>query len=724
MLINATQLDEVRVAITDGTQLVDLDIEVPGQEQKKANIYKGVISSIEPSLGAAFVKYGNDRERHGFLPLKEISREYFLSQGGAHPDSVDIKKVLKEGQPLVIQVEKEERGTKGAALTTFISLAGSFLVLMPNNPRAGGISRRIEGEERDQLREKISQLKIPEGMGIIIRTAGVGKSYEELEWDLNILLRYWEAIKQAATIKSGSYLIHQESDVVIRGIRDYLRQDISEIIIDEENAYQRAFNYVSQIRPDLVSRVKLYKDSLPLFSRFQIEEQIESAYQREVRLPSGGSLVIDHSEALVAVDINSARATKGSNIEETALNTNLEAAQEIARQLKIRDIGGLVVIDFIDMTPSRNQRDVENCLRNALRSDRARIQIGRISRFGLLEMSRQRIRSSLNKSSHITCPRCEGQGTIRSIESQAISIIHLLQEQAAKARNIHFQLQLPLDIVTYITNEKRQLISQIEENCHVKVTIIPNQFLETPHYHMKQLKCNPEHMEHGKGVSSYKLLKSFKTEPATAPRKAPTKPSSEPAITQFLTTTNPPAPAPQARQTPSSNGLIKRLWSKMFGSEETTTPQKKPAHTKTSQQRTPNRRPPHQRNRPRPASGDKRSTGQHQNRKPNENKPGEQKRGERKPGDDRDKQHRTRRGSRGGQQRSASNQPTKSDKPIDKPIAKQIPPDTKQPYPDAVNATVPKSNIPTSHSDVPASQKTEREREPVQKPTEDNHNKE
>lgn len=561
MLINATQLDEVRVAITENSKLVDLDIEIPGQEQKKSNIYKGIITSIEPSLGAVFVNYGS--ERHGFLPLKEISRQYFLQNISQDLDTIDINKALKIGQELVVQVDKEERGTKGAALTTFISLAGSFLVLMPNNPRAGGISRRIEGEERDQLRETISQLSLPEGMGLIVRTAGLGRAKEELEWDLKILLRYWEAIKQAAVAKPGPYLIHQESDVIIRAIRDYLRQDIEEILIDNKQSYQSACHYTSQVRPQFIERLKLYRDQLPLFSRFQIEQQIENAHQREVRLPSGGSLIIDHSEALVAIDINSARATRGTSIEETALSTNLEAAEEIARQLRIRDIGGLIVIDFIDMTPIRNQREVENCLRNALKQDRARIQIGRISRFGLLEMSRQRLRSSLTRSTQIACPRCDGEGTIRSVESLGLSIIHLIQEQASKAKNIHFQLQAPLDLAIYLINEKREIVREIEKHYPVKITIIPNQYMETPLYQLKQIKIDPTSLEHGKGMPSYKLSKVFKTE---APQKQEIKPLPEPVVQQFLSSEE--TTRTIIRKT-STGGLFKRLMAKMFGSEET-----------------------------------------------------------------------------------------------------------------------------------------------------------
>lgn len=552
MLINATHSDELRVAITADTVLVDLDIEHPGQEQKKSNIYKGKITSIEPSLGAVFVDYGS--ERHGFLPLKEISPEYFITDTqGQSPEQIDIKRVLKEGQEIVVQVDKEERGNKGAALTSFIALAGCYLVLMPNNPDSGGISRRIEGDDRDQLREIISQLPIPEGMGIIIRTAGVSRSKEELEWDLKVLLRYWEAIKQAAVARPGPYLIHQESDVIIRAIRDHLRQDISEIVIDDADAYHRAKAYIQQVRPDFVEHLKLYTETMPIFSRFQIERQIEAAYQREVRLPSGGAIVIDHSEALVAIDINSARATKGASIEETALQTNLEAADEIAKQVRIRDIGGLVVIDFIDMTPVRNQREVENRLRNALKMDRARIQIGRISRFGLLEMSRQRLRASLSVSSEITCPRCEGRGSIRSVESVAISLIHLIQENASRSNNAQIQVQLPLDIATFVMNEKRNVINEIEAQSSVKITIIPNKHLRSPNFHIKTIRDDS-----GKLAPSYKMIRAPKPE-IVIPKSTVTSTVAEPAIQQYLSDEiQPPAPKPQ------SNGLIKRLWDLMF----------------------------------------------------------------------------------------------------------------------------------------------------------------
>lgn len=562
MLINATQPDELRVAIIDSTLLIDLDIEHSGVEQKKSNIYKGKISSIEPSLGAVFVDYGS--ERHGFLPVKEISREYFLTDIG-DAEHFDVNRVLRLGQELVVQVDKEERGTKGAALTTYISLAGSYLVLMPNNPRAGGISRRIEGDDRDELREQINQLTVPEDMGVIIRTAGVGKSKEDLQWDLNVLLRYWEAIKKAAIAKPGPYLIHQEGDVIIRAIRDNLRQEIEEIIVDEANAFERAKNYINQIRPDFLDRIKLYSDHLPLFSRFQVERQIENAFLRDIRLPSGGSIVIDQTEALVSVDINSARATKGSNIEETALNTNLEAADEIARQLRVRDIGGLVVIDFIDMTPVKNQREVENRLRYALRLDRARVQMGRISRFGLLEMSRQRLRASLNLSTQHTCPRCEGRGTIRSVESLSLSTVHLIQEHASRASaGAVLQVQLPIDVATYVLNEKREALDEIQNHSKIQVIVVPNANLQSPQFQIKEVRG-----EQANAVPSYKLSRLAKIETTglasgSTHKKSPTtaRETHEPAIRQFLSTQATSIPAPRKS---SGGGLIKRMWDVIFG---------------------------------------------------------------------------------------------------------------------------------------------------------------
>lgn len=489
MLINATQKEELRVALVDGQRLFDLDIESPGHESKKANIYKGRITRIEPSLEAAFVDYG--AERHGFLPLKEIAREYF-PEGYTYQGRPSIKEVLTEGQEVIVQVEKEERGSKGAALTTFISLAGSYLVLMPNNPRAGGISRRIEGDERTELKAALSTLELPQGMGLIVRTAGVGKSAEELGWDLNVLINHWNAIKQASQTNPAPFLIHQESNVIVRAIRDYLRRDIGEILIDSNTIFERARAHIKLVRPDFESRIKKYDGEVPLFSHFQIESQIESAFQREVRLPSGGSIVIDPTEALTSIDINSARATKGSDIEETALNTNLEAAEEIARQLRLRDLGGLVVIDFIDMTPVRHQREVENRLRDAVRLDRARVQIGRISRFGLLEMSRQRLSPSLAEASHHICPRCSGTGVVRDNESLALSVLREIEEEALKDNTSQVLAVVPVPIASYLLNEKRRSVNHIERSQEVKVTVVPNSDMETPHFDVIRIRDGEE----------------------------------------------------------------------------------------------------------------------------------------------------------------------------------------------------------------------------------------
>ncbi|WP_286232536.1 ribonuclease E [Thalassotalea sediminis] len=485
MLINATQSEELRVALVDGQQLYDLDIESPGHEQKKANIYKAKITRIEPSLEAAFVDYG--AERHGFLPMKEIAREYFPS-GYTFQGRPNIKDVLKEGQEVIVQIDKEERGQKGAALTTFISLAGSYLVLMPNNPRAGGISRRIEGDERSDLKASLSKLDLPKGMGLIVRTAGVGKDYEELEWDLSVLLHHWKAIEEAAASRPAPFLIHQESNVILRAIRDYLRRDIGEILIDRPKTFESVRNHIEVVRPDFISKVKLYTNDVPLFTHYQIETQIESAFQREVRLPSGGSIVIDPTEAMTSIDINSARATKGGDIEETAFNTNLEAADEIARQLRLRDLGGLVVIDFIDMTPVRHQREVENRMRDAVKSDRARIQLGRISRFGLLEMSRQRLRPSIGETSQGVCPRCNGTGHVRGVESLALSVLRLMEEEAIKDNTQQVQAQVPVPVATYLLNEKRRSVMHVEKHHSVRVLIIPNPHLDTPQYEVLRVR--------------------------------------------------------------------------------------------------------------------------------------------------------------------------------------------------------------------------------------------
>ena len=485
MLINATHAEEVRVALVDGQRLYDLDIEHRTREQKKANIYKGKITRVEPSLEAAFVDFG--AERHGFLPLKEISRQYFNKDIKDVQGRINIKEVIKEGQEVIVQVDKEERGNKGAALSTFISLAGRYLVLMPNNPRAGGISRRIEGDERQELKDALSALTIPDDMGVIVRTAGLGRSAEELQWDLNYLLKLWSSIDEASK-RPAPFLIYQESNVIIRAIRDYLRKDIGEVLIDAENTYNEAQGFVSQVMSDFQHKIKLYKDETPLFSRFQIESQIETAFQREVKLPSGGSIVIDPTEALVSIDINSSRATKGADIEETALQTNLEAADEIARQLRLRDIGGLIVVDYIDMGPARNQREVENRMREALEADRARVQVGRISRFGLLELSRQRLRPSLGETSSIVCPRCTGQGHIRDVKSIGLSLLRLIEEEVMKERTGEIQAQVPVPVATYLLNEKRQTLRDMESRHDVRILVIPNPNMETPHFEVQRIR--------------------------------------------------------------------------------------------------------------------------------------------------------------------------------------------------------------------------------------------
>ena len=488
ILINALQKEEIRVAMVDGQQLYDLDIEVSSHEQKKASIYKGTITRVEPSLEAAFVDYG--AERHGFLPFKEISRSYFTEAGLKAEGRPDIRTAVKEGQQVIVQVDKEERGNKGAALTTFISLAGRYLVLMPNNPRAGGVSRRIEGDDRQQIREAMSHLEIPQGMGLIVRTAGVGRSAEELQWDMDYLIQVWTAIESESKNRKPPFLVYQESNVIIRALRDYFRSDIGEILIDDPQVFKTAEDFIRQVMPNSLRKLKLYSDPVPMFNRYQIEGQIESAFQREVTLPSGGAIVIDHTEALISIDINSARATKGRDIEDTALHTNLEAADEIARQLRLRDLGGLVVIDFIDMMASKNQRAVENRLRDALKMDRARVQIGRISRFGLLEMSRQRLRPSLGESTQIVCPRCTGYGTIRSVESLALSLIRIAEEEAVKDHTGRIIIKVPVDVATYIFNEKREALIDIEQRTRVQISIIADSNLVTPHYEVNRVRVS------------------------------------------------------------------------------------------------------------------------------------------------------------------------------------------------------------------------------------------
>ncbi len=568
MLINATQPEELRVAIVDGQKLFNLDIESAGREQKKANIYKGKVTRVEPSLEAAFVDYG--AERHGFLPMKEISRRYFREEAAKAHGRVSIKDAIKEGQELIVQIEKEERGNKGAALTTFVSLAGRYLVLMPNNPRAGGVSRRIEGQDRSELREAMAALTIPENMGLIVRTAGVGKNVEELQWDLDYLTQLWSAIEKSAGEKPAPFLIYQDSNVIIRSIRDYLRADIGEIVIDNPEIHSQARAFITQVMPHNLKKLRLYEEEIPLFSRYQIESQIETAFRREVTLPSGGAIVIDHTEALTSIDINSARATKGADIEETALNTNLEAADEIARQLRLRDLGGLFVIDFIDMTPSKNQRAVENRLKEALKMDRARVQVGRISRFGLLEMSRQRLRPSLGESSQHVCPRCHGQGTIRGVESLGLSILRIIEEQAMKENTGRIIAQLPVDVATFLLNEKRQVIYDIEKRQQISIVLIPNPDYETPNYNLERIRS--QDMPESADTASYSLREEAETPTPTFARTEANLPE-QPAVKQFAPATQPPphqekSGASQVDANGGEEGFIKRIWTSIFSHRE------------------------------------------------------------------------------------------------------------------------------------------------------------
>lgn len=578
MLINATQPEELRVAMVDGQRLYDLDIENRTREQKKANIYKGVITRVEASLEAAFVDYGSDK--HGFLPLKEISREYFKKRPADAQGKLRIRDVLKEGQEVVVQVEKEERGNKGAALTTFISLAGRYMVLMPNNPRAGGISRRIEGEERNELRDAMRGLEIPEGGGVIVRTAGIGRATEELQWDLDYLLHLWSTIKADADQAKAPHFIFQESNVIIRAIRDYIRPDISEIIIDNLEAYQLAAAFVQQVMPDYQNRVRHYEDSLPLFNRYQIESQIETAFEREVKLPSGGSIVIDITEALISIDINSSRATKGSDIEETAVNTNLEAADEIARQLRLRDMGGLVVIDFIDMLASKNQRKVEERVRQALEIDRARVQVGRISRFGLLEMSRQRLRPSLEETTTKVCPRCEGQGTIRGTRSLSLSILRLVEEEAKKENSSQIRVVAPVSVATFLLNEKRPEISGIEKRHGTRIVIMPHPEMETPHFQIERVR---EQDEAGESYS-YQLAQATTVESKDdVSQVRPVAPLPQPGVQTLPPATQAPAATPKAAPpvaaaapTKTKPGWFKRVVASLTGASSPAVPEEAP----------------------------------------------------------------------------------------------------------------------------------------------------
>ena len=611
MLINATQPEELRVALVDGQKLYDLDIEHTNRRQEKANIYKGKITRVEPSLEAAFVDYG--AERHGFLPLKEISREYFTRQPGEIDGRINIKDVIREGQEVIIQIDKEERGNKGAALTTFISLAGRYLVLMPNNPRAGGISRRIEGDDRDELKDALSGLDLPSGMGVIVRTAGIGRSAEELQWDLDYLLQLWNSIKTEADSSSAPHFLFQESNVVIRAIRDYLRQDIGEVIIDTRSAYDLASAFIQQVMPNYKSKVKFYQDNIPLFTRYQIEGQIESAFEREVKLPSGGAIVIDVTEALVSIDINSSRATKGGDIEETATNTNLEAAEEIARQLRLRDIGGLVVIDFIDMNSPKNQRAVEDRMRDSLQMDRARVQVGRISRFGLLEMSRQRLRPSLSETSGHVCPRCNGQGTIRGTKSIALAILRMLEEEAQKERSSEVRAITPVPVASFLLNEKRKQISDIEKRHQCRVVIVPNPDMVTPHYHIQRLRDDDSQLAQASfeiGLSDLpgqeeEESQQQSSQPKTAAVQilVPSTPAPMPPAAA-----EPAAPAPASlpavvaapAQDKKAPNFLSRLLGKLFGDEQK--PAEEPARPVASE--TPQEEKPRER-----SGGDQRRRG-------------------------------------------------------------------------------------------------------------------
>jgi len=580
MLINATQPEEMRVALVDGQKLYDLDIESTNRTQKKSNIYKGRVVRIEPSLEAAFIDYGGNR--HGFLPLKEISRSLFKNK----PDSgqrgrVNIKDAIDEGQEFIVQIEKEERGSKGAALTTMVSLAGRYLVLMPNNPRSGGISRQIEGADRAEAREVMGQLDIPQNTALILRTAGVGKVKEELQWDTDYLTTLWQAIEKAVGERPAPFLIYQESEVIIRAIRDYLRTDIAEIWVDDKEVHQRSHEFMQQVMPHNLHKLKFYEEDDPLFTKYQIESQIESAFSREVRLPSGGSLIIDHTEALVSIDINSARATRGSDIEETALNTNMEAAEEIARQLRLRDLGGLIVIDFIDMMVSKNQREVENRIKGCLRVDRARVQVGKISRFGLLEMSRQRLRPSLGESRHLPCPRCDGQGTIRDIESISLAVLRIIEEEAMKDSTAKVIVNLPVSAATFLLNEKREPINELQQRLDVEIVIIPSPSMETPQYQVQRVRLseasNAQHQQ-----ASYKLVTEIENDVKGLDLRTHKTVVEQPAVKQII----PGKPVVAKRKSLKSTGIISRLIKRLFGAvKEDNKQTEKPRYRKRNNHR-------------------------------------------------------------------------------------------------------------------------------------------
>jgi ribonuclease E len=651
ILINATQAEELRVAMVNGQRLYDLDIEVPSREQKKSNIYKGKITRVEPSLEAAFVNYG--AERHGFLPFKEIAKQYFGDAPRDDNGKPVLKDALKVDQEIIVQVEKEERGNKGAALTSFISLAGRFLVAMPQNPRAGGVSRRIEGEDRDELKKVLAQLEMPEGMGVIVRTAGVGRSAEEMQWDLDYLTQVWSAIEKAADGKKAPFLIYQESDIVVRALRDHYRNDIGEILIDSEKAYQQAHDFMSMVMPGSINKLKRFDDKLPLFNRFQIENQIESAFSRQVNLPSGGAIVIDHTEALTSIDINSARATRGSDIEDTAKMTNLEAADEIARQLRIRDLGGLIVIDFIDMMQNKNQREVESRLRNAVYEDRARVQIGRISRFGLLEMSRQRLRPSLEESSQIVCPRCSGQGTIRDVESLSLAVLRLLEEEALKDNTGKILAKIPVECATYLLNEKREKIDSLEQRRDVHIVVIPDPKLETPHYEIERVKDNDTHRHESNYKKSYELttdeepvdLVEMASSTTVTPEKAAVQRVAPPGPRPVAA----PAEAAPAGGSETRVGLLGKIINLLVGGSD------KPAEEKQETEARPENRQGRGGNRGR--RGKYRGGQNRQRGNANANAKGADG-NKRSPGPDKDKDQRsqeksaTQEGKRGGQSRS------------------------------------------------------------------------
>ncbi len=665
MLINATQREELRVALVDGQKMYDLDIESTSKVQTKSNIYKAKVIRIEPSLEAAFVNYG--AERHGFLPLKEISRSLFKNSAGG--GRINIRDAISEGQEFVVQVEKEERGNKGAALTTFVSLAGRYLVLMPNNPRAGGVSRQIEGDDRSEAKEAMSHLQVPEGMGLILRTAGIGKSAEELQWDLDYLNRVWAAIDTAAENRSAPFLIYQDSNIVIRAIRDYLRTDIAEILIDDKNLYEQAVEFMQHVMPHNLNKLKFYQDSVPLFSRYQIENQIDSAFSREVRLPAGGSIVIDHTEAMISIDVNSARATKGSDIEETATNTNLEAAEEVARQLRIRDLGGLVVIDFIDMYNNKNQRSVENKLRDVLKLDRARVQVGRISRFGLLEMSRQRLRPSLGEASHIVCPRCEGTGFIRGVQSMALNVLRLIEEEALKDNTSKVVAQMPVDAASFLLNEKRSAISELETRHKLEIIIVPNPNLETPHHQLERLRKQDDEEEQEQR-DSYERIADVEPEKLDVVAEDQATQAEAPAVEKVAhKVPKPEASSPSEKI--SEPGFIRRFFSSLFGTDDKPkkeTTKKRPQRKKTASKRDASNRTAGnkgQRNQPRnnhsrKPKGDDDKPQQNRNR----NQPKKQAR-DNSPGNEKDikddaqqksgnKRNPNRRGSRGGKRNTAT----------------------------------------------------------------------